>query len=151
MNKKQIKGVSGPWSHCVLCGCHGKHNKSMVSCVSQIRTKTNHSRWPKTWHAQTIVFMQRLVWYAMNNMSGETWTNFPRDGRRNAVIGTKQTVKMTKIKWPCRGTVQCSMASWINHLYMKITLLIFPNNPVFIIWTSVKIKWYHQLHAQNNI
>ena len=41
-------------------------------------------------------------------------TKFPRDGHRTAVIGTDPIVKltkMTKIKWPCRGTIQCSMVT----------------------------------------
>jgi len=28
--REYVKGVSGPCSHCALCGCHGKHNKSTV-------------------------------------------------------------------------------------------------------------------------
>jgi len=34
--KKHIKSVSGTCNHCALCGCHGKHNNSLVACVSQI-------------------------------------------------------------------------------------------------------------------
>jgi len=35
-----VKGESGPCSHCALCGCYGKHNKSTVPRVSQIKSKT---------------------------------------------------------------------------------------------------------------
>jgi len=34
-----VKGVSGPCGPYALCGCYGKHNKSMVPCVSQIMSK----------------------------------------------------------------------------------------------------------------
>ena len=37
--ENQTERVSGRCKHCALCACHGKHNKPMVSCVSQIMTK----------------------------------------------------------------------------------------------------------------
>ena len=33
--REHVKGMSGPCGHCALCGNYGKHNKSMVPCVSQ--------------------------------------------------------------------------------------------------------------------
>jgi len=37
--REHVKGMSGPCGHCALCANHGKHNKSMVPCVSQIMGK----------------------------------------------------------------------------------------------------------------
>jgi len=37
--REHVKGMSGPCGHCALCGNHGKYNKSMVPCVSQIMGK----------------------------------------------------------------------------------------------------------------
>jgi len=72
---------------------------------------------------------------------GNQTLNFPRNGNHTAVIGKNLIVKMTKIKWSCHGTFQCSRALQINHLYMKlILLLLLPNNPVFTLWISVKIN-----------
>jgi len=47
-------------------------------------------------------------------MSAKPKTNFPRDGHRIAVIGADPIVKltkMTKMQWPRRGTIQCSMVT----------------------------------------
>jgi len=46
--REHVKGLSGPCGHCALCGNYGKHNKSMVPCVSQIlsKTKPSHSTKP---------------------------------------------------------------------------------------------------------
>jgi len=43
-----------------------------------------------------MVFAQRLVWCAMNNLLVKPRRNFPRDGHRTAVIGTDLIVKVTK-------------------------------------------------------
>jgi len=55
--KKQMQGV---WHEGRASTVHVmvalENNKSMVPCVSQIMTK-NISRWTKTWHLQTLVFM----------------------------------------------------------------------------------------------
>jgi len=37
--REHVKWMSVPCGHCALCGNHGKHNKSMVPCVSQILGK----------------------------------------------------------------------------------------------------------------
>jgi len=71
-------------------------------------------------------------------MLAKPWKNFPQDDCRIAAIGTNQIAKMIKIKWPCHGTFQYSMASWINHLYLKHTLLLLLNSPVFTLWICVK-------------
>jgi len=49
-----------------------------------------------------------------NQYVGQTKNKFPRDGHRTAVIGTDPIVKLMKIikiKWPCRGSSQSSMAT----------------------------------------
>jgi len=54
-----------------------------------------------------MVIVQRPVLFATNNMSVKPKTNFPGFGHHTAVIGTDPIVtlvKITKIKWPCRGT-----------------------------------------------
>ena len=49
-----------------------------------------------------------------------------------------------RIEWSCRGTIQCSMASYTNHLYMKLThhYGAFAEQPtvVLTLWVSVKIN-----------
>jgi len=40
---EHVKGMSSSCGHCALCGNHGKHNKSMVPCVSQIMCKNKTS------------------------------------------------------------------------------------------------------------
>jgi len=65
-----------------------------------------------------------VVLLATSNMSGKPRTSFPRGGHRTAVIGTDPIVKLmkiTKIKWPCRGTFQSSIATQINRRYMRLT------------------------------
>jgi len=32
--REHVKVMSGPCGHCALCGNHGKHNESMMPCVS---------------------------------------------------------------------------------------------------------------------
>jgi len=48
--REHVKDVSGPCGRSALCGHHGKHNKSMVPCVSQMMSKT-----------KTISFNQNLT------------------------------------------------------------------------------------------
>ena len=148
--QKQIKEIPRPCNGCAACGCHRKYNKSMVPCFSQIKPKNKHFPLNQTLHAPTAALAQWLVWQTINNMSARPLTNFPWESR-TAVIEANEIVKMTKIKWPCHSTIQCSMASWINLLYMKLTLLILPNNPIdFHSLDSRDDKWYHQLDAQIN-
>ena len=118
--RKLFEGVSRPCKHCVLCGCCGKHNKSMVPHVSllwnmEILKHANDKKWnflhsPKTWHVQTMAFMQWLVWYAMNSMLAKPWTNFPWDGHRTTVLGIKWIAKVTKTKLFFCHTIQRAMA-----------------------------------------
>ena len=37
--REHVKRMSGPCGHCALCGNHGKHNKSMLPCVSQTMSR----------------------------------------------------------------------------------------------------------------
>ena len=37
--REHAKVTSGPCGHCALCGNHGKHNKSMLPCVSQTMSR----------------------------------------------------------------------------------------------------------------
>ena len=44
-SKKVCEGFASR-VHFALCGCHGKHNKSMVLCVSQIMIKNKKKNFP---------------------------------------------------------------------------------------------------------
>jgi len=48
----------------------------------------------------------------MNSMLVKLATNFPKDGQGIAVIGTNKNekLKVTRIRWPCRGTIQRTTA-----------------------------------------
>jgi len=37
--REPVNGESGPYGHYAFCGCYGKHNKSMVPCVSHVMSK----------------------------------------------------------------------------------------------------------------
>jgi len=56
------------------------------------------------------------------------------------------------MKWPCRGTIQCSMALKTNHLYMNEAYTVtFVEQPSFHYMDICEDNWYRQLEAQNNI
>ena len=63
-----------------------------------------------------VVAIEKITnpWHQMfhNSMLVKLATNFPKDGQRIAVIGTNKIVKLivTRTKWPCRGTIQRTMA-----------------------------------------
>jgi len=69
-------------------------------------------------------------------MSSKPRTNFPSDGVRTV----DPTAKLTKMKWPCCGTIQCSQITYINHRYMKLTLFLLLNNLIFTLRIPVKIS-----------
>jgi len=66
--KKQTGGLSGACKRCAFPGCHEKHNKFIVSTVSQFWQKMRVSRWTKTWNLPAMAFRRRLVWCAINSM-----------------------------------------------------------------------------------
>jgi len=114
----------------------------MVPCVSQIMGKNktfplnqkltcaNHGIYAAT----SVICHKQYV--------GKPKTNFLRDGHRTTVIGTDPIVKLTKItkiKWPCCSTFQSSMATSINHRYMRLTSLLLLKLIPFL-WISVKIS-----------
>jgi len=56
------------------------------------------------------------------------------------------------MKWPCRSTIQCSIAFKINHLYMNEAYTVtFVEQPSFHSMNISENNWYRQLEAQNNI
>jgi len=77
-------------------------------------------------------------------MSVKPRTNLPRDGHCTTILETDpilELMKITNIKWLCHGTIQCSMVTWINHRYIKLTTpLLLMNNPNSFLWISVKVS-----------
>ena len=134
--REHVKGVSGPCGHYALCGHYGKHNKSTAPCVSHIMNKTKTSTLDQNWACANYGIYVGLVWYVINNMSSKPRTNFPSDGVRTV----DPTAKLTKMKWPCCGTIQCSQVTYINHRYMKLTLFLLLNNLIFTLRIPVKIS-----------
>jgi len=128
--------------HFALCGCHGKHNKSMVPCVSEImiKNKKKLSHWTKTWHVQTVVVMWRLVWYAV--MLAKQQTNF----HGIQVIGTNQTSGMTATKWFIAALF---IVPWhINKppIYEAVSAT-FVEHPSFHSLDTCENKWFDKRNA----
>jgi len=101
------------------CGNHGKHNKSMVPCISQImgKNKTFSLNQKLTCanygiYVATCVICHEQYVEQTNNKFCTRWSS-PQ------VIGTDPIVKLMKIikiKWPCCGTFQSPTATWTNRL-----------------------------------
>jgi len=84
-------------------------------------------------------------------MSVKSRTNFPSSGYRTAVIGIDPIVKMTKMKWPCRGTIQCSNGNLNKPLMHEAYTVTFVEQPNFHSFIISEDKWCHKLNAQINI
>jgi len=74
---------------------------------------------------------------------------FPRDGHRIHVIETNQICGVTLTKWFYRSTIQCSMTSQINHLFMKLWLLL--EQPSFHFLDTCEDKWFDKRNAHTII
>ena len=115
----------------------------MVSCVSQIMTK--YETLPLNRNltcANYGIYVAPWVTYHEQHVS-QTTKNFPRDGHcSTTVTGTNLIVKMTKTELPYCSTIQCSIASQINHLYMKLTL-IFCRTNLFSPFGDLKMNGIH--------
>jgi len=58
-----------------LCGCHGKHNKSMVPCVSQVMTKINKT-FPLNQNLTCANCGSCVATCVIRNHAGKTVNNF---------------------------------------------------------------------------
>ena len=136
----------------VLCGNHGKHNKSMVPCVSQIMGK--NKTFPLNQKLTCANHGIYVATCATNNISGKPRTNFPRDGHHTAVIRTDPIAKLMKIKKtkrPCRGTFQIPMANVNKPPIREAYIVTFVEEPNSLSLDFCEDKWYHKLNAQITI
>jgi len=149
--REHVKGMSGP---CALCGNHGKHNKSMVPCVSQILGK--NKTFPPN---QKLTCANHGIYVA------------------TCVICHEQYVGQTKNKFSVRWSCYRSNWNWPNCEFDKnkkdkVALLWHFSEPhgdvskpptheaytVTFVEESYspsldfcEDKWYHRLDAQINI
>lgn len=86
------------FKYIAICGCCGKHNKAMVPSVSQF----------------VIDVVTCLICY--QHYFAQTLKKFSLDGR--GTWNKPENRVETNRKQPCLSTLQCSMAPWINHLFM---------------------------------
>jgi len=100
---ERVKGVSGPCGHCALCDCYGKHNKSMVPCVSQIMSKfktfpfnqnltcANYSIYVAT----CVICHEQYVGQTMNKFS-KRWSSHRRNCNRPNCKNDKDEVALSR-------------------------------------------------------
>jgi len=81
--------------HFALCGCHGKHNKSMVPCVSEIMIKKKKNNFPLNQNMTCANCGSYVATCVICGHAGQTANKFSRI----QVIGTNQTSGMTATKW----------------------------------------------------
>ena len=109
--RKQTKCGSRPCEHCALCGCYGKNNKSMLSNVSQLLTKTKTFKLNQSltcadfgiYVTTCVVCHEQYVGQTSNKFS-KRWS--AHRSNWNKIV--KLTV--TRTRWPCRGTIQKTTA-----------------------------------------
>ena len=86
-----------------------KTKQTMVPCVSQIMSKTKTFRPNQNLTCANYGIYAATCVICNEQYVGQTKNKFRSDGHRTAATGTDRIAKMKKMKWPCRGTIQCSM------------------------------------------
>jgi len=130
--REPVKGESGPCGHCALCGCYGKHSKSMVLRVSQIMSKTktfllNQNLTCANYgiHVATSVLCHEQYVGQTKNKFSMRWSAHRSSWYRPICKNDKNE------KVACRGTMFCFMVTQINQLCMKLTSSLLLNNQIF--------------------
>jgi len=118
---------SNPCKYCAFCGCYGKNNKSVIPCVSQILGK----KIPLNQNLTNYGIHVTLSWYGISWYVGHTlkflkrWS-VHRDtwNKPDSMDGSSQTA-ISRCYSMFHGII-----TTVNHRSMKLTMLIFQDNPV---------------------
>jgi len=152
--REHFKGMSYPCGHCALCGNHGKHNKSMVPCVSQIMGKNktfplnqklacaNHGIYVAT----CVICHEQYVGQTKNKFSTRWSSHHSNWNRPNCEIDENNKDKVALLRHFSRFHSDVSRPP-IHEAY-TVSFLEEPNP---LILDFCKDKWYHKLNAQINI
>ena len=152
--REQVKGMPGLCSHCALCGNHGKHNKSMVQCVSQLMGKNkifplnqkltcaNHSLYVAT----CVICHEQYVGQTKNKFSTR-WSSYRSNWNRpNCEIDEDNTDKVALLRYFSESHINVNKPP-IHEAY-TVTFVEEPNS---LSLEFCEDEWYHKLNAQINI
>ena len=127
-------------NHWVLCGCHGKHNKSMVPTISQTLAKMKLSHWIKTWHViyvdTCVICNQQHVGETINTFSTRwlaqkaTWNKRHKKEHGEQMVSSRHCTAFHSIlnKSP-------------TYDFYTVT---FVEQPVSTLWIHVKINGFYK-------
>jgi len=152
--REHVKGMWGPCGHCALSGNHGKHNKSMVPCVSQIMGKNktfplnqkltceNHSIYVAT----CVVCHEQYVGQTKNKFFTRWSSHRSSWNRPNCEIDeyNKDKVALLRHFSESHGNVNKQP---IHEAYIA-TFVEEPNSRSL---DFCEDKWYHKLNAEIDI
>jgi len=135
--REHVKGMSGPCGHCALCGNRGKHNKSMVPCVSQIMVKNKTLPLNQTltcanhgiYVATCVICHKQYVGQTKNKFYTRGSTQRSNWNTPNCEIDENNKDKVASL----RHFSQSPTATSTNRQYMRLTLLLLLNNVIPIL------------------
>ena len=151
--RKQTKGGLRPCERCALSGCYGKNNKSTVSNVSQLLTKTktfplNQSLTCSDFGicvATCVIGHEQYVGQTCNKFSKRWSAHRSNWNKQNCKIDRdKDQMALSRHYWKSHSTINKPPL----HEAYTVNLVEQPSSHSLDICEN---KWYHQLDAQINI
>jgi len=155
--REHVKGMSGPFGHCALCGKHGKHNRSMVPCVSQIMGKNktfplnqkltcaNHGIYVAT----CGICHEQYVGQTKNKFSTRWSSHRSNWNRPNREIDESNKDKVTLLRHFSESHGDVNKPPM--HEAYTVTFVEEPNSLSLERFHFCENKWYHKINAQINI
>jgi len=152
--REHVERMSGPCGHCALCGNHGKHNKSMVPCISQIMGKnktfplnqklscTNHGIYVAT----CVICHEQYVGQTKNKFCTRLSSHRSNLNRLNCELDENNKDKVALLRHFSEFHSDVNRPP-IHDAY-TVTFVEEPNSLSLDICED---KWYHKLNAQINI
>ena len=151
--RKQTKCGSRPCEHCALCGCYGKNNKSMLSNVSQLLTKTKTFKLNQSLTCADFGIYVTTCVICHEQYVGQTSNKFSKRWSSHRSNWNKQYCKTDSVKDQMALSRHCSENHGaINkpplHEAYTVTFVEQPSCHSLVICEN---KWYHLIDAQINI
>ena len=145
--------MSGPCGHCALRGNYGKHNKSMVPCVSQIMGKNKtfplKQKLPCANHgiyvASCVICHEQYVEQTKNKFSTRWSSHRSNWNRPNCEIDENNKDKVALLQHFSEFLGDVNQPP-IHEAYT----LTFVEEPISFSLDFCEVKWYHKLNAQIN-
>ena len=150
--REPVTDESGPCGHCALCGCYGKHDKSMVPRVSQTMSKTetfplNQNLTCRNYGIYVVTFVlchEQYVAQTKNKFSKRWSADRSNWNRPNCSNDINKEVALSRHYAFFHGNVNKPP---IHEAY----IVTFVEQPNFHSLNICDDKWYHQIDTQINI